>query len=100
MSWLSALDVIPLVVIVLCAIGELSQITARRRPLKAFLLVFIAVGAFHMLATEIHGASTAWWELIVDVVLAALFVTSIAVSDDIRQGNRQAQHSPHSPNQG
>ena len=100
MNWLSAVDVIPLAVIVLCAIGELSQITARRRPLIAILPVVIAIGAFHMLATKIHGAPTAWWELLIDAVLAVLFVSSIATSDDLPQRNRPTRHSPPSPNQG
>lgn len=100
MNWLSAFDVIPLAVIVLCAGDELRQVVARRQPLMALLLVFIAVGAFHMLATKLHGATTSWWQLLIDVILAVLFVLSVASAEGFRQKNRRSRRSQHSQTQG
>jgi hypothetical protein len=100
MNWLSAFDVIPLAIIVLCAIGELSRVAAHRQPFRAFLLVLIAVGAFHTFAVEIHGATTAWWELLLDVVMAVIFVLSLAAGGDVRQENQRTAHRTRSQTQG
>lgn len=74
MNWLSAIDIIPLSVMVLCAGDQLRQVVVRKQPLVAILLVVIAVFAFHMIVRAIHGADSKAWVVAIDWVLAMLFV--------------------------
>jgi hypothetical protein len=73
MNWLSAFDIIPLVVIVLCAIEQLRLADWRKHPLATLLLVFLAVFAFHLIAQNLRGAATQAWQLLLDWGLAMLF---------------------------
>lgn len=77
MNWLSAFDIIPLVVILLCAIDALRQLAGHRQPIRAVLLVLIAIGAFHRCTLILHGLNISGWSLVIDVLMAIWFGAEI-----------------------
>lgn len=95
MNWVSALDLIPLVTIILCAVDQLRQVVAHRQPLIAGLLAFVAVFAFYLVARIIHGAVTPDWMLLLDWVVSMLFGFQTLTFNPKDSGNEFGESDSH-----
>lgn len=92
MNWLSAFDILPLVVIVLCAVDHLRKVVAHKQPISTLLLIFIAISGFHWIAAKVHGQDTRWWELALDALIAVIFGYQTLTADK-ESTNVHADHS-------
>lgn len=73
MNIVSALDLLPVAVVILCAVDLLRQSRFFKTPISSGLCMLIALGAFKKFALILHGLDVAWWWLLIDAAAAALF---------------------------
>lgn len=73
MNLLSAFDLAPIVLILLCALDQLRQTSLLKTPVTSALCMVIALGAFRKFALILHGLNVTWWDLASDIVLGAVF---------------------------